>query len=124
MANLNGLNQLIDKYGLPFVAFNRKDLLQQGLVEQAFGLTRLSLKQRFVPSVEGQLRAVREGWGVSVVPELRVRALIKAGELVNPLPKFGLDVALYWHCWNLGSEVLDELSRALQAAAKEQLRPV
>ena len=109
---------------VPFVAFNRKDLLQQGFVEQAFGLTRLSLKQRFVPSVEGQLRAVREGWGVSVVPELRVRALIEAGELVNPLSQFGLDVALYWHCWNLGSEVLDELSRALQAAAKAQLRPV
>jgi LysR family transcriptional regulator (chromosome initiation inhibitor) len=109
---------------VPFVAFNRKDLLQQGFVEQAFGLKRLSLKQRFVPSVEGQLRAVREGWGVSVVPELRVRALIEAGELVNPLPKFGLDVALYWHCWNLGSEVLDELSRALQAAAKGQLKAV
>ena len=109
---------------VPFVAFNRKDLLQHGFVEEAFGLTRLSLKQRFVPSVEGQLRAVREGWGVSVVPELRVRALIEAGELVNPLPQFGLDVALYWHCWNLGSEVLDELSRALQAAAKDQLRPV
>ena len=109
---------------VPFVAFNRKDLLQQGFVEQAFDLKRLSLKQRFVPSVEGQLRAVREGWGVSVVPELRVRTLIDAGELVNPLPAFGLDVALYWHCWNLGSEVLDELSRALQAAAKDQLRPV
>jgi LysR family transcriptional regulator (chromosome initiation inhibitor) len=36
----------------------------------------------------------------------------------------GLDVALYWHCWNLGSEVLDELSRALQAAAQGQLNPV
>jgi LysR family transcriptional regulator (chromosome initiation inhibitor) len=109
---------------VPFVAFNRKDLLQQGFVEQAFDLKRLSLKQRFVPSVEGQLRAVREGWGVSVVPELRVRAHIDAGELVNPLPAFGLDVDLYWHCWNLGSEVLDELSRALQAAAQGQLKAV
>lgn len=109
---------------LPFVAFNRKDQLQQGFVEQAFGLKRLSLKQRYVPSVEGQLRAVREGWGVSVVPELRVQALLERGELVNPLPDFGLDVALYWHCWNLGSEVLDELSHALQAAAKDQLKPV
>lgn len=107
---------------IPFVAFNRKDLLPPGFVEQAFGLSRLSLKQRFVPSVEGQLRAVREGWGVSVVPELRARALIERGELVNPLPHVGLDVALYWHCWNLGSEVLDELSCALLQAAKEQLR--
>jgi LysR family transcriptional regulator (chromosome initiation inhibitor) len=107
---------------IPFVAFNRKDLLPQGFVEQAFGLSRLSLKQRFVPSVEGQLRAAREGWGVSVVPELRAHALIERGELVNPLPHVGLDVDLYWHCWNLGSEVLDELSRALLQAAKEQLK--
>ena len=107
---------------IPFVAFNRKDLLQQGFVQQAFGLSRLSLKQRFVPSVEGQLRAVREGWGVSVVPQLRVQALIDAGELVNPLPHFALNVDLYWHCWNLGSEVLDEISRALQVAAKGQLK--
>ncbi|MEY4506717.1 MAG: transcriptional regulator, ArgP family protein [Pseudomonadota bacterium] len=107
---------------VPFVAFNRKDQLQQGFVAQAFGLKRVTLKQRFVPSVEGQLRAVREGWGVSVVPELRARALLERGELVNPLPGVGLDVALYWHCWNLGSEVLDELSRALLQAAKEQLR--
>jgi len=107
---------------IPFVAFNRKDLLQQGFVQQAFGLSRLSLKQRFVPSVEGQLRAVREGWGVSVVPQLRVQALTDAGELVNPLPHFALNVDLYWHCWNLGSEVLDEISRALQVAAKGQLK--
>ena len=51
---------------LPFVAFNRKDYQQHGFVEQAFGLPRVGLKQLYVPSSVGQLRAVQAGWGVSV----------------------------------------------------------
>ena len=107
---------------LPFVAFNRKDRLQHSFVEQAFGLPRVVLKQLFVPSSEGQIRAVRAGWGVSVVPELGVRELLASGELVHVTPRHRLGVALYWHCWNLNSEVLDALSGALRSAAARSLR--
>lgn len=107
---------------LPFIAFNRKDHLQQGFVEQAFGLPRVMLKQLFVPSSEGQIRAVRAGWGVSVVPELGVRERLASGELVNVTPRHRLGVALYWHCWNLSSDVLDSLSSALRGAAAQNLR--
>jgi LysR family transcriptional regulator (chromosome initiation inhibitor) len=106
---------------LPFIAFNRKDHLQHGFVEQAFGLKRVVLKQLFVPSSEGQVRALLAGWGVSVLPELRVRALIDSGELVNLAPRHRLGVALYWHCWNLSSDVLDSLSAALRQAAAKNL---
>ncbi len=108
---------------LPFVAFNRKDQLQHSFVEQAFGLPRVVLRQLFVPSSEGQIRAVRAGWGASVLPELGVRELLASGELVNLTPPHRLEVALYWHCWNLSSEVLDALSTALRGAAKRSLRP-
>jgi LysR family transcriptional regulator (chromosome initiation inhibitor) len=107
---------------LPFIAFNRKDHLQQGFVEQAFGLPRVMLKQLFVPSSVGQIRAVRAGWGVSVVPELGVRERLASGELVNVTPRHRLGVALYWHCWNLSSDVLDSLSSALRGAAAQNLR--
>lgn len=107
---------------LPFIAFNRKDHLQHSFVEQAFGLPRVMLKQLFVPSSEGQIRAVRAGWGVSVVPELGVRDLLASGELVNVTPRHRLGVALYWHCWNLSSDVLDALSSALRGAAAQNLR--
>ena len=107
---------------LPFIAFNRKDHLQHSFVEQAFGLPRVMLKQLFVPSSEGQIRAVRAGWGVSVVPELGVRDLLASGELVNVTPRHRLGVALYWHCWNLSSDVLDALSGALRGAAAQNLR--
>jgi LysR family transcriptional regulator (chromosome initiation inhibitor) len=107
---------------LPFIAFNRKDHLQHAFVSETFGLQRVLLKQRFVPSSEGQVRAVLAGWGVSVVPWLLVRELIERGELVNAAPKHRLGVALHWHCWNLSSDVLDALSAALRAAAKLSLR--
>jgi len=107
---------------LPFIAFNRKDHLQHSFVEQAFGLPRVMLKQLFVPSSEGQIRAVRAGWGVSVVPELGVRELLASGELVNVTPRHRQGVALYWHCWNLSSDVLDALSSALRGAAAQNLR--
>ena len=108
---------------LPYIAFNRKDHLQHSFVEQAFSLPRVMLKQLFVPSSEGQIRAVRAGWGVSVVPELGVRELLASGELVNVTPRHRLGVALYWHCWNLSSDVLDALSSALRGAAAQSLRP-
>ncbi|MBX3608947.1 MAG: LysR family transcriptional regulator ArgP [Hydrogenophaga sp.] len=108
---------------LPFIAFNRKDHLQHAFVEQTFGLSHVVLKQRFVPTSEGQVRAVLSGWGVSVVPELLVRGLIERGDLVDLAPGRRLGVALHWHCWNLSSDVLDGLSGALRAAAALQLRP-
>lgn len=108
---------------LPFIAFNRKDHLQHAFVSEAFGLRRVLLKQRFVPSSEGQVRAVLAGWGVSVVPWLLVRELIERGDLVDVAPRHRLGVALHWHCWNLSSDVLDALSAALRAAAAHSLRP-
>jgi LysR family transcriptional regulator (chromosome initiation inhibitor) len=107
----------------PFVAFNRKDDMQAEFVGKAFGLKRVSLHQLFVPSSEGQVRAVLAGWGVSVVTELLTRGLVAQGELVNVAPKASVPVQLYWHCWNLESAVLDQLTSALTEAARQALSP-
>ncbi len=106
---------------IPFVAFNRKDDLPTEFVSRALNLRRVSLSQRFVPSSEGQVRAVLAGWGASIVPELLVRDLFESGRLVNLAPSLSLPVNLYWHCWNLDSEVIDRLTQALTDAANRQL---
>jgi LysR family transcriptional regulator, chromosome initiation inhibitor len=106
---------------IPFVAFNRKDDMQSEFVGKAFGLKRVSLSQLFVPSSEGQVRAVLAGWGVSVVPELLARGLLDLGQLVNVAPSHAVPIQLYWHCWNLQSEVLDALTSALTQAAARAL---
>ncbi|MCY1163263.1 LysR family transcriptional regulator ArgP [Polaromonas sp.] len=102
---------------VPFVAFNRKDDMQAEFVGKAFGLKRVTLNQLFVPSSEGQVRAVLAGWGVSVVPRLLAQGLLEQGQLVNVAPAHTLPIQLYWHCWNLASEVLDALTAALKQAA-------
>ena len=74
-----------------------------------------------MPSSEGQVRAVLAGWGVSVVPRLLTQGLIEQGLLVNIAPAFTLPIELYWHCWNLQSEVLDALTAALKQASAVSL---
>lgn len=106
---------------LPFVAFNRKDDMQSEFVAKALGLRRVVLRQLFVPSSEGQVRAVLADWGLAVVPLLLVRGLLEQGLLVNVLPGHSLPIQLYWHCWNLQSEVLDSLTRALLQNAERTL---
>lgn len=102
---------------VPFIAFNRKDDMQSEFVSKTFGLKHVSLNQLFVPSSEGQVRAVLAGWGVSVVPELLARGLLEQGLLQNITPSCTLPIQLFWHCWNLESQVLDALTAALTAAA-------
>ena len=102
---------------IPFVAFNRKDDMQSEFVGKAFGLKRVMLNQLFVPSSEGQVRAVLAGWGASVLPRLLAQPLLDQGLLVNLVPACVLPIQLYWHCWNLESEVLDALTAALTHSA-------
>ena len=106
---------------IPFVAFNRKDDMQSEFVGKAFGLKRVMLNQLFVPSSEGQVRAVLAGWGASVLPRLLAQELIDQGLLVNLAPACILPIQLYWHCWNLESEVLDALTAALIRSAGQAL---
>ena len=106
---------------IPFVAFNRKDDMQSEFVGKAFGLRRVMLNQLFVPSSEGQVRAVLAGWGASVLPRLVAQPLLDQGLLVNLAPDCVLPIELYWHCWNLESEVLDALTAALTLSAKQVL---
>jgi len=48
--------------------------------------------------------------------------LLDDGTLVDVVPQHRQPVALYWHCWNLNSGVLDSLSGALRSAAEQALR--
>ena len=106
---------------LPFIAFNRKDDMQGEFVGKAVGLKGALLDKVFVPSSEGQVRALHAGWGAAVLPQLLVQADIEAGTLVNICPGYTLPIALYWHCWNLQSDVLDALTKALVASALQDL---
>ena len=109
---------------LPYLSFNRKDDTQAEFVARFLGLKNLSLQhQILLPSCEAQVRAVRAGWGVGVLPELLVQPALQAGDMVDVAPGHALAIALYWHCWNLESRVLMRVSQALLGKAQELLIP-
>jgi LysR family transcriptional regulator, chromosome initiation inhibitor len=106
---------------LPFVAFNRKDDLHAEFVAQALGLKQVRLRQRYVPSTQGQVQAALEGWGAAAMPAPLAEPLLKSGQLVDLLPGKRWPIALYWHCWSLPSEILRQVSDALVQAARSRL---
>lgn len=107
----------------PFLVFNRKDDSQVQWVSQAFGLQAPRLRERFVPSSEAYVNAAVMGWGVGVAPEIQVRPLIEAGRLRVLRPAVGVDVALYWHQWQLQGRgaLLDQIGQALARGAQAAL---
>ena len=107
----------------PYLSFNRKDDMQAEFVARCLGLRSVSLQhQILLPSCEAQVRAVRAGWGIGVLPELLVQPALQAGDLVNVAPGHALAIALYWHCWNLESRVLARVSQALLHKAQQLLQ--
>ena len=121
-----GLDHLDDLQLEAGVKYSSGFLVAHGLCHFGFNnlsgcLFLLDHHKVFVPSSEGQVRAAIAGWGASVVPELIAREHIAAGKLVNIAPKKVLPIQLYWHCWNLESDVLDALTRSLLDAATASL---
>jgi len=108
----------------PFLVFNRKDDCQVHWVEQAFGVREPRLRERFVPSSEAYVQAALMGWGVGVAPEIQVRPFIEAGRLARLQPEVAVDVALYWHQWQLHGRaaLLDQIGSALAEGARQALQ--
>lgn len=107
----------------PFLVFNRKDDSQAQWVSQAFGVRSPRLRERFVPSSEAYVNAAVMGWGVGVAPEIQVRPWVQVGRLVVLKPETGIDVALYWHQWQLQGRgaLLDQIGLALAEGARQAL---
>ena len=56
-----------------------------------------------------------------MLPELLVRDRLSRGRLVDVAPGTMLSIDLYWHCWNLDSNLLQQLTVALQQGAQSNL---
>jgi LysR family transcriptional regulator (chromosome initiation inhibitor) len=91
-------------------------------VARLLGLSQVVLNSLYLPNSEAQVRAVEAGWGVGVLPELLVRDRLSHGRLVDVAPGTMLSIDLYWHCWNLDSSLLRQLTDTLLQGAKVNLK--
>lgn len=104
----------------PLVNFDRKDALQQRFLRVVAGHDVRS-PRHYVPTSADFARAVLLGFGWGLLPEQQCSAELGRGELVELAPEHTIDVPLYWQRWNLDSPLLDAVSSAVLATARERL---
>jgi LysR family transcriptional regulator (chromosome initiation inhibitor) len=105
----------------PLVVFNRKDRLHDKLFRKALRRARIDPPIHYLPSPDPYLTMITDGLAYGIVPDLQGEDLIDAGELVDLAPDHVVRVDLYWHCWNLRSQLLDQLSAAIVDGARDML---
>ncbi len=106
----------------PAAIFSRNDALQHRLLTRALGEPPGELRAHFVPSSEAFVTLIAAGQAFGAIPEQQSSHLVSEKKLVDLAPDGPEPVHLYWHCWNLTSPLLDDLSRALEEGAKSVLR--
>lgn len=104
----------------PIVVFDRKDDLQDRFLRDA-GASGVRSPRHYVPTSDGFARAVVSGLGWGLLPEQQCLDHIAAGTLVELVPHRPVDVELFWQRWSLASPLLDEVTKAVEAAALDHL---
>lgn len=106
----------------PSVLFNRKDDLHNKVCEELLGEPFPNINTFYLPSSEKFVEIIASGLACGMVPDLQGAPLIAEGTLVELAPEYSIPVELYWHCWNLKSNLLEKLTRILTEQARSILK--
>jgi LysR family transcriptional regulator (chromosome initiation inhibitor) len=101
--------------GVPSLAWNRNDALQDDLVHKAFRRN-IPRPVHLVPTAEGFGAAVRAGLGWGMFPEQLAAPELAEGVFVR-VSDVHLDVPLFWQCWKLDSPIVGRITDAVRSAA-------
>jgi LysR family transcriptional regulator (chromosome initiation inhibitor) len=100
------------------IVYNRKDQLQHRFLQS---VGRPPQPIHYVPAAAAFVEAIRLGMGWGMVPLQVAVSDIAAGHYDRLFPDRFLDVPLYWQYWRIGSQVLEDLTAAVRAAAAASL---
>ncbi len=97
----------------PAVIFNKKDNLHSTLLKKIFGQKTEDVPAHYIPSSGKFAEFIVNGYAYGVIPDEQSQELIKNGALVDLSQDNYILVDLYWHCWNIKSELLDAFTKIL-----------
>jgi len=106
----------------PAVIFDRHDELHHKHLRQILEEVPGDIPTHYVPSVEKFADFVALGLAYGMLPDQQSAVLAAAGQVVDLSPDRQISVRLYWHCWNLKSELLEKLTTHLVRKAEVLLR--
>jgi len=120
----NGLNRL-SLLSAPAVVYGRKDELLHRYLKRFFDIEQGQHPTHAVPSTESYVEMASSGLAYALIPRMIAKNQMVQGGLVELAPELHLDVHLYWHGWNMQSELAGRLCEALVRRASELLpRPL
>lgn len=105
---------------VPLVDYDHDDDLQQGFLRRVVGHAPRA-PRHFVPTSADFARAVTLGFGWGLLPEAQCLDGLRDGTLVELVPGRRADVALWWQRWNLASPLLERVTEAVRATARDRL---
>ena len=104
----------------PSLTFNRKDMLPQQWLLEAFGQSG-PLRGHLLPSFSGHLACCLNGAGWGLMPRSSVRPYLENGKLEQLLPTATVDMPLHWQAGTQGSEIMRVLSSIVLSVAQLHL---
>ncbi|MEH6471144.1 MAG: LysR family transcriptional regulator ArgP [Halopseudomonas sp.] len=116
----------VDSAGLkraPAVEFNQKDELQDRYLQTFFNIDGDYPRHR-VPSPQAFIDLIERGHAWGMVPDQQSRPLLEQQRLHELRPGDRLQVPLYWHSWNLTTDVSRQLSECLVRYCQQHLEPI
>lgn len=96
----------------PAVEYNEKDDLQDNFISTFFPAVQDYHRHR-VPSSEAFTELIRRGFAWGMVPDLQMKAQLDNGQVKEISPGKSLEIPLYWHSWNLSTELGQQLKQLL-----------
>jgi LysR family transcriptional regulator (chromosome initiation inhibitor) len=117
----NGL-AIEDVRRAPAIIFDRQDELHHKLLHQALEVVPSSIPTNYVPSVEKFAEFITLGLAYGMLPDQQSTPLINTSQMVDLSPDSHVSAKLYWHCWNLKSDLLEKLTQQLIRKAKKLLQ--
>ncbi len=108
----------------PAVFFNRSDNLVKQFFNEIITADFKRLPVNYIPSYETFIKAIIMELGYGIVPEIQAREYINDKSLVNIFPDHYINLELFWHCWNIDSEIIKMFTaNMIKKSAAFLLRP-
>lgn len=119
----NGINSESIKKA-PLILFDRKDEMHMQFFRQVMRTVPPQIPIHYVPSTKAYTDFIVNGLAYGLLPDKECRPLFDSGHLAHIAPDTPISVKLYWHCWNLRSQLLEEFSKEIAFRARELLARV
>ena len=107
----------------PMARFNRKDELNKRLFLGRFGEEPPGPPTYYIPSTEKYAEFILNNHCYGIIPVMQAESLEEENKLlINLAPENNIEVPLYWHCWTLKSEQMQQFDSVLQKEAAAVLK--